>query len=277
MTERNPSIPCLNKCFRNPALDDASPPEVTRWLFQKCLTEALHLLLEAEIAAFLAHHPQSTVQPPNRGNMRNGYYTRKLKTKFGTLQVNIPRDRAGDFKQQTIPFYCRSAFSVEDILLPLMRDSLSLPDLQNHIQQHYGNTYPPCCLNHMSRFLAQKISFFRNKPIPATHNLLCFGSIPLCAAGDCVCHAGSASCCFIISVSEKQKATLLDCRFDDCSICALLAQMMVQLRERGLTHVDFLYAEKNTMPYLPAFFPRHRLTLHENFARLERTDTRPTA
>jgi putative transposase len=39
------------------------------------------------------------------GNSRNGSYSRNLNTDYGDLQISIPRDRNGDFKQQTVAPY----------------------------------------------------------------------------------------------------------------------------------------------------------------------------
>lgn len=41
------------------------------------------------------------------GNSRNGPYSRTLHTEYGDLTIQIPRDRNGEFKQQTIAPYKR--------------------------------------------------------------------------------------------------------------------------------------------------------------------------
>ena len=55
----------------------------------------------------------------NSGNSRNGYYSRTLDTKYGEISVTVPRDRNGDFKQQTIPAYDRRTDSLEVTVLQL--------------------------------------------------------------------------------------------------------------------------------------------------------------
>uniref|UniRef100_UPI0018C20355 transposase n=1 Tax=Enterococcus hirae TaxID=1354 RepID=UPI0018C20355 len=42
------------------------------------------------------------------GNSRNGTYDRTVKTEYGELHLEIPRDRNGEFKQQTVPAYKRT-------------------------------------------------------------------------------------------------------------------------------------------------------------------------
>jgi hypothetical protein len=39
----------------------------------------------------------------NRGNSRNGDYTKTLKTNLGEITVNVPRDRNGEFDPKVVP------------------------------------------------------------------------------------------------------------------------------------------------------------------------------
>ncbi|MCD5540053.1 transposase, partial [Lactobacillus delbrueckii] len=38
----------------------------------------------------------------NSGNSRNGSYFRQVKTQFGPIKVQVPRDRKGEFHQHTL-------------------------------------------------------------------------------------------------------------------------------------------------------------------------------
>lgn len=68
-------------------------------IFRSQLEEAINLLLETERTAFLGFEPYDT-SGYNSGNSRSGYYTRILKSKYGVLNLKIPRDRNGLFSQK---------------------------------------------------------------------------------------------------------------------------------------------------------------------------------
>ena len=53
-------------------------------------------LLQAELSPFLGYEPYEKVGY-NSGNSRNGTYSRKFETKYGTVQLTIPRERNGNF------------------------------------------------------------------------------------------------------------------------------------------------------------------------------------
>jgi transposase-like protein len=71
-------------------------------IFRVELEKAFNQLLETELDCFLGYEKYSK-DGYNTGDSRNGYYKRTFQTKYGELNLSIPRDRTGNFKQQTLP------------------------------------------------------------------------------------------------------------------------------------------------------------------------------
>ncbi|BDP70435.1 hypothetical protein EfmAA94_16080 [Enterococcus faecium] len=76
-------------------------------LFRSHLEKAINTLLRTELTAFLDYEKYDRTGF-NSGNSRNGSYFRSIKTEYGELTLEIPRDRNGEFKQQTLPAYKRT-------------------------------------------------------------------------------------------------------------------------------------------------------------------------
>ncbi|EHE94905.1 Transposase [Streptococcus thermophilus CNCM I-1630] len=70
--------------------------------FRTSLETAMNDLLQAELSAFLGYEPYDKLGY-NSGNSRNGSYARKFETKYGTVQLSIPRDRNGNLDQLCFP------------------------------------------------------------------------------------------------------------------------------------------------------------------------------
>ncbi|MET3682424.1 transposase-like protein, partial [Alkalibacillus flavidus] len=77
-------------------------------VFRRHLETAINQLLKHELTSYLAYEPYDR-QGFNSGNSRNGFYDRTFKTEYGELQLRIPRDRNGEFEQQTVAPYKRSS------------------------------------------------------------------------------------------------------------------------------------------------------------------------
>lgn len=76
-------------------------------LFCSHLELAVNTLLRTELTAFLDYEKYDRIGF-HSGNSRNGTYDRTVKTEYGELHLEIPRDRNGEFKQQTVPAYKRT-------------------------------------------------------------------------------------------------------------------------------------------------------------------------
>jgi len=92
-------------------------------IFRQEIENAVNVLLEAEITAFLGHERYS-LEGYNSGDSRNRSYTRTIHSRYGDIQVKIPRDRNGQFKQQTVPAYGRNTGSLEETVIHLYRKGI---------------------------------------------------------------------------------------------------------------------------------------------------------
>ncbi|BDP61089.1 hypothetical protein EfmJHP38_20270 [Enterococcus faecium] len=87
-------------------------------LFRSHLEKAINTLLRTELTAFLDYEKYDRTGF-NSGNSRNGSYFRSIKTEYGELTLEIPRDRNGEFKQQTLPAYKRTNDTFETTIIHL--------------------------------------------------------------------------------------------------------------------------------------------------------------
>ena len=74
--------------------------------FRQHLETAINSRLLCELSAFLGYEKHD-LEGWGSGNSRNGAYTRSFDTRYGTLNLAIPRDRNGEFHQQTVPKHQR--------------------------------------------------------------------------------------------------------------------------------------------------------------------------
>lgn len=73
-------------------------------LFRCHVEEAVNKLLQIELTEFLNYDRYDRIGF-NSGNSRNGFYDRSIKTEYGELNIRVPRDRNGEFSNQTITPY----------------------------------------------------------------------------------------------------------------------------------------------------------------------------
>ncbi|WP_420834605.1 transposase [Acetivibrio clariflavus] len=70
-------------------------------------------LLEAELEAKLGY-AKDDVENKKTDNSRNGYTPKKIKSEFGEIDIQVPRDRKGEFQPKIIPKYQRNVSGIEE-------------------------------------------------------------------------------------------------------------------------------------------------------------------
>lgn len=71
-------------------------------------------------------------------NRRNGYIHKNLKTTYGDVPVNVPRDRDSSFEPQAIPKRTRDVSDIEDKVLSMYARGMSQRDIADTIEDIYG-------------------------------------------------------------------------------------------------------------------------------------------
>lgn len=133
-------------------------------VFRCHLEMAMNRLLETELTTFLDYEKYDRIGV-NSGNSRNGAYTRTLHTEYGDLQLTIPRDRNGEFKQQTVAPYKRSNDTLESFVIHMFQKGVTMTEIADLIEKMYGHHYTPQTVSNMTKVMAQHVEAFMKRTL----------------------------------------------------------------------------------------------------------------
>lgn len=71
-------------------------------------------------------------------NRRNGYIHKNVKTTYGDVAIDVPRDRDASFEPQSIPKRTRDVSGIEDKVLSMYAKGMSQRDIADTIEDIYG-------------------------------------------------------------------------------------------------------------------------------------------
>lgn len=128
------------------------------------MQEAINYLLKTELTAFL-NYDKHDIRGYNTGNSRNGIYTRNLETKYGTIKVEIPRDRNGKFNQQTIQPYARRTGDLEASVLHLYSKGVTTAEIADLIEKMYGHAYSPATISNITMAVEEHVQEFHSRKL----------------------------------------------------------------------------------------------------------------
>ncbi len=133
-------------------------------LFRVHLEKAVNTLLKTELTAFLDYEKYDRIGF-NTGNSRNGSYDRTVKTEYGELHLQIPRDRNGEFKQQTVPAYRRTNDTLEETVIHLFRKGITMSEIADLIEKMYGHYYTPQTMSNITKSFKEEVTAFKGREL----------------------------------------------------------------------------------------------------------------
>ncbi|KXN79678.1 IS256 family transposase, partial [Lactobacillus helveticus] len=119
------------------------------------IQQAANDLLESELTAFLGYDPYA----------RNGAYFRKIDTQFGSIEVQVPRDRNGMFHQHTLPDYKQHTDLLEDMVIKLYSKGVTTREIANLIEKMYGSHYSPAQVSNISKQMIPKVEAYHKRKL----------------------------------------------------------------------------------------------------------------
>ena len=114
-------------------------------LVQRLVKDVLENILEAEMDEHLGrdkYQRQSNIEPGER-NYRNGYSQKNLRSSFGDVDLDIPRDRKSEFEPQIVKKYETVCNELDKKIISLYAKGMTNSDIQAEIEDLYGITISP--------------------------------------------------------------------------------------------------------------------------------------
>jgi transposase-like protein len=140
---------------------------------QKALIEKM---LKSEMTEHLGYQNHNSIGN-NSGNSRNGISKKTLKTSHGEIELNIPRDRNGQFEPIIIPKHRRTLGELEDKVISMYGKGMTTRDIQGHIEDIYGIELSPVSISNITDSVLELVKEWQNRPLEKIYPIIFLDAI----------------------------------------------------------------------------------------------------
>jgi len=127
-------------------------------------------VLESEITHFLQAEPYERTQ--ERRGYRNGYKPRLLKTRVGTLELLVPKDREGQFQTELFERYQRSEKALLLAIMQMYLEGVSTRKVRAITEELCGLEISKRQVSALSQQLDEEIQRWRERPLERSYPYL---------------------------------------------------------------------------------------------------------
>lgn len=131
----------------------------------KQLTKAL---VERAMNAELSHHlgyEKHAAEGRGSGNNRNGKSRKKVQGEFGSVEIEVPRDRNGTYDPKIVPKHERRFAGFDQKILSMYARGMTTRDIQGHLEEAYGVEVSPTLISEVTDAVLEEVRSWQSRPL----------------------------------------------------------------------------------------------------------------
>ncbi|TXS39544.1 IS256 family transposase [Streptomyces sp. or43] len=132
--------------------------------------------LEAEMSEHLGYEKGDSAGAGS-GNSRNGTSRKTVLTDVGPVELEVPRDRAGDFAPQIVPKHSRRVQGFDAAILSLYAKGLTTGEIQAHLSEIYDMEVSRDLISRATHQVSAELEAWRNRPLDRVYAVVMIDAI----------------------------------------------------------------------------------------------------
>ena len=207
---------------------------------QTILESALNQLLEAELTEHLQAEPgERTVR---RRGYRNGSYERKLTTRVGTLTLDVPRDRSGEFQTELFERYQRSEKALVLSLMEMVVQGVSTRKVKKITAELCGRDFSKSTVSKLAEGLDEQVAAWAERPLYQTsYPFLLADAVHVKVRREGAVR--STAVLIAIGITDSGHREILGLEVCYGETRTSWGDFFTQLRSRGLSGVEYAFSD----------------------------------
>lgn len=195
----------------------------------KFIQDRLEMLMREELTNFLR------VEYPEEKNSRNGHYHRDLQTRYGEIKdMNVPRDRKGEFQTGLFEPYSRRENWLEEAVISMYKGGMSTRDIAQFIEKMYGTKYSPTTITNITNVVLADVDEWRHRKLKKRYSVVYMDGLYAAIKRDTV---ENESIYVVMGIDEDGHRQILGYYVGGQESATSCREVFNDLRERGVEEI----------------------------------------
>ncbi len=229
-------------------------------LVQRLIGDILEQMLQKEMDEHLGYEKHSP-EGHRSGNSRNGRGKKTLKSNYGEIELEVPRDRNSEFEPIAVKKRQRSISSFDDKIISMYAKGMTTRDIQSHVQELYGVEMSPAMISNITDKVIEVATDWQSRPLHSVYPIVFFDAIHYkVKEGSKVVSKAAYTC---LGIDNEGKKDILGLWIGESEGAKFWLKVCTELYNRGIK--DILIACIGGLKALPdairAIFPEVKIQL----------------
>ena len=145
-------------------------------VFKALIKGMLEHLMQKEISQELGYEKYQA-KGRKTGNSRNGHNRKQVKSSFGEIELESPRDRNGDFEPKIVKKHQTDISLFDEQIISMYAKGMTVRDIQSHLQQAYCVELSATSISNMTEQVLEFARDWQNRPLASIYPVVYFDAI----------------------------------------------------------------------------------------------------
>lgn len=145
-------------------------------LMQRLFGDIIQQFLEAEMEEHLGREKYQRQDSSNK-NYRNGYSSKNIRSSFGDVQVDVPRDRKAEFEPKIVKKYETVCNELDKKVIGLYARGMSVDDIKSEIDELYGVDISPSMISKITDKVMDTAIAWQNRTLEDVYPIVYMDAI----------------------------------------------------------------------------------------------------
>jgi len=201
----------------------------------KQLTKALvERAMDAEMTMHLGYEKSDQAEKDTT-NRRNGKTKKTLRSDQGPLEIEVPRDREGEFEPEIVPKHQREFKGFDDKILSMYARGMTTREIAAHLKEIYGTEVSPELISRATDSVKELLDDWRSRTLESFYPILFLDALVISVREDGKVIKKSIYMALAINLEGRKE--LLGLWIDQSEGAKFWLRILNALKNRGLQDV----------------------------------------
>lgn len=174
-------------------------------------------------------------------NYRNGTKPKRVRSKYGEFEVDMPQDRQSSFEPQVLPKRKKDISAIDDKIISMYAKGMTVRQISETIEDIYGFEVSEGMVSDITDKLLPKIEEWQNRPLSAVYPVVFIDAVHFSVRDDGVIRKLAAY--VVLGINEDGKKEVLTIMIGENESSKYWLSVLNSLKNRGIKDILILCSD----------------------------------
>jgi transposase-like protein len=202
------------------------------------LSGTLKEMMETEMDNHLGYDKYERSDEPN---YRNGTKSKRVRSKYGEFEVDVPQDRNSSFEPQVLPKRKKDISSIDDKIISMYAKGMTTRQISETIEDIYGFEVSEGMVSDITDKLLPQIEEWQNRPLAAVYPIVFIDAVHFSVRDDGVIRKLAAY--VVLGINEDGRKEVLSIVVGENESSKYWLSVLNSLKNRGVQDILILCSD----------------------------------